>query len=204
MPETYTRGLGFSTGLSAGPIGAAAFAGKPVIISDLAGDAAWENYRELALSHGFSSFWSLPVLSTSGAVMGSLDIYCCDAREPSALELDLAERAADLVAIATERKRAEQEMLYKSVHDSLTKLPNRVLFLDRLHREFNRANRHPEHKFAVLFIDIDGFKKINDSLGHSIGDQLITAIGRRLTESLRLSDVVSLSTARNGLRERTS
>lgn len=191
LPETYTRGLGFSTGLSAGPIGAAAFAGKPVIISDLAGDAAWENYRELALSHGFSSFWSLPVLSTSGAVMGSLDIYCCDAREPSALELDLAERAADLVAIATERKRAEQEMLYKSVHDSLTKLPNRVLFLDRLHREFNRAKRHPEHKFAVLFIDIDGFKKINDSLGHSIGDQLITAIGRRLTESLRLSDVVS-------------
>jgi predicted signal transduction protein with EAL and GGDEF domain len=69
------------------------------------------------------------------------------------------------------------------------------LFLDHLRREFNRAKHDPNHKFAVLFVDIDGFKKVNDSLGHAFGDQLITEIGRRLTKSLRGYDTISRTTA---------
>src|SRR5262249_27587099 len=64
----------------------------------------------------------------------------------------------------TDRKRAEERLQHNAFHDALTDLPNRSLFLDRLNRAFNRARRHPDFRFAVLFIDIDDFKKFNDSL----------------------------------------
>ena len=91
----------------------------------------------------------------------------------------------------TERKRAEQMLVHNAFHDGLTDLPNRALFLDRLQHVVNLAKRHPDYKFAVLFIDVDEFKLYNDSLGHSAGDQLLIMIGQRLTSSLRREDTVS-------------
>ncbi len=77
------------------------------------------------------------------------------------------------------------------VADALTGLPNRVLFLDRLGRAIERAKRDPSHCFAVLFLDLDRFKVVNDSLGHRYGDELLVAISRRLEGSLRASDSIS-------------
>lgn len=91
----------------------------------------------------------------------------------------------------TERKRAEQMLVHSAFHDGLTDLPNRALFLDRLQHVVNLAKRHPNYKFAVLFIDVDEFKLYNDSLGHSAGDQLLIMIGQRLTASLRREDTVA-------------
>src|SRR5438270_1064691 len=91
----------------------------------------------------------------------------------------------------TDRKRAEEQLQHNAFHDALTDLPNRALFLDRLDRAFNRAKRHPEYKFAVLFVDIDDFKKFNDSLGHSAGDAVLIQIAERLSSSLRKDDTVS-------------
>ena len=91
----------------------------------------------------------------------------------------------------TERKRAEQMLVHNAFHDGLTDLPNRALFLDRLQHVVNLAKRHPNYKFAVLFIDVDEFKLYNDSLGHNAGDQLLIMIGQRLTGSLRREDTVS-------------
>ena len=79
------------------------------------------------------------------------------------------------------------------VADALTGLPNRLLFLERLERALERSKRHPEHRFAVLFLDLDRFKLINDSLGHCIGDMLLIAVSRRLEASIRSSDLVSRS-----------
>src|SRR5208337_5314917 len=70
----------------------------------------------------------------------------------------------------TDRKRAEDLLVHNAFHDGLTDLPNRALFLDRLGRAIAVARRHADFKFAVLFIDIDGFKVFNDSLGHATGD----------------------------------
>jgi len=91
----------------------------------------------------------------------------------------------------TERKRAEELLAHNAFHDGLTNLANRTLFLDRLGRALATSRRHADFKFAVLFIDIDGFKLFNDSLGHAAGDALLVQIARRLTACLRHADTVS-------------
>jgi len=87
---------------------------------------------------------------------------------------------------------------HNALHDALTDLPNRRLFLDRLRRAFERARKGPEYEFAVLFVDIDGFKTFNDTMGHRFGDELIVEIGHRLHRCLRFDDTVSrLAAAEN-------
>ncbi len=91
----------------------------------------------------------------------------------------------------TERKRAEEMLAHSAFHDGLTNLANRTLFLDRLGRALAISRRHADFKFAVLFIDIDGFKVFNDSLGHAAGDALLIQIAERLTACLRRVDTIS-------------
>jgi PAS domain S-box-containing protein len=91
----------------------------------------------------------------------------------------------------TERKRAEEALAHNALHDNLTNLPNRALFLDRVRHALALSQRHPSYKFAVLFIDLDEFKVFNDSLGHPAGDDLLIQIARRLTLSIRGIDTSS-------------
>jgi len=91
----------------------------------------------------------------------------------------------------TERKIAEEQLLHDAFHDALTGLPNRALFIERLGQALNSANQQQDYLFAVLFLDLDRFKVVNDSLGHLIGDQLLTALVRRLKASVRPGDTVA-------------
>jgi diguanylate cyclase (GGDEF)-like protein/PAS domain S-box-containing protein len=90
----------------------------------------------------------------------------------------------------TTRKKAEAQMTHSAEHDFLTDLPNRLLLNDRVHQAIILAERHRK-KVAVLFLDLDGFKHINDSLGHPIGDKLLQSITKRLVDCVRGSDTVS-------------
>ena len=88
----------------------------------------------------------------------------------------------------TAQKRAEAQLQHDALHDALTGLPNRALLVERLERAATRSRRHPSHRFAVLFLDLDGFKLVNDSLGHETGDRLLVALAPRIEGCLRSSD----------------
>ena len=89
----------------------------------------------------------------------------------------------------TERKRTEQQINYMATHDTLTGLPNRLMFSQLLNQAIRSAQRH-KRQLAVFFIDLDRFKTINDSLGHEAGDRLLKEMARRFKRSLRADDVV--------------
>jgi PAS domain S-box-containing protein len=109
-----------------------------------------------------------------------------------------AERLVIVNRDITGRKRAEEMLAHNALHDILTNLPNRNLFLDRVRHVLTLSRRHLSYKFAVLFIDVDDFKVFNDSLGHAAGDALIVQIGRRLAASIRGVDTLSRSVVTQG------
>ncbi len=91
----------------------------------------------------------------------------------------------------TQRKQTEAQLHRNAFYDALTALPNRVLFHDRLKQAFERSKRRNNYRFAVLFLDLDSFKEINDRFGHGMGDDVLVAIARRLESSLRSGDSVA-------------
>jgi diguanylate cyclase (GGDEF)-like protein/PAS domain S-box-containing protein len=102
-----------------------------------------------------------------------------------------AYRMAGSLTDLTRRKEAEERLLHDALHDSLTGLPNRTLFADRLHQAVARGRRRDEYSFAVLYVDLDQFKVVNDSLGHLAGDEVLVALARRLEACLRPGDTVA-------------
>jgi diguanylate cyclase (GGDEF)-like protein/PAS domain S-box-containing protein len=91
----------------------------------------------------------------------------------------------------TEWKLAETQLLHDAFHDSLTGLPNRTLFMDRLDRVVERSKRYPDHQYSVLFLDLDRFKEVNDQFGHSIGDMVLFELAGRMKKCIRAADTIA-------------
>lgn len=100
-------------------------------------------------------------------------------------------RVAGSVSDISERKRIEARLLHSAMHDQATGLPNRALLADRLEQAIKAQRRHPEAQFALLYMDLDHFKDINDSLGHSFGDRLLVAVAHRVQSCLREADTLA-------------
>src|ERR1041385_1444431 len=91
----------------------------------------------------------------------------------------------------SDRKRAEEQLMHEALHDALTGLPNRAWFIDQVRKSLARWKRRKQGAFAILFLDLDGFKGINDILGHSVGDQVLVAFSERLSSTVRPGDTVA-------------
>lgn len=112
-------------------------------------------------------------------------------RVNSFLEKKVTERTEELVSEIERRKKIEARLFHDAHHDNLTGLPNRALFTERLQQAVAHKRRHPEHHFAVLFLDLDRFKNINDTLGHSAGDEFLLDVSNRISDCVRDNDMVA-------------
>jgi diguanylate cyclase (GGDEF)-like protein len=191
LPGSYAQTLETQyVGPRSGFGAAAAYLGRQVLVRDIEADAQWDDCRSLALREGLRACWSTPIPGGERAVLGVLDVYFRTAREPSAECAELIARAADIARIAIERNEAERRIQQLAHYDALTGLPNRVMFGQALEQALHRAQRH-EQPLALLFVDVDRFKNINDALGHDAGDQLLREVAQRLRYCLRASDLVA-------------
>ena len=319
LPDAYMQALdGVQIGSGVGSCGTAAFEKRRVIVSDIANDPLWQDYRDLAAKHGLRACWSLPILSSRQQVLGTFAVYAETIHVPDDQELELLSSSSHLAGIAierhaseehlrllensiatlndivliteaepfdepgprivfvneaferltgytreevigktprilqgentqkseldriraalkkwepvraevinykkngeefwldlnivpladangwythwvaverdiTERKRTEQEIQYLAFYDPLTKLPNRQLLMDRLAQQLTSSGRS-EHCGALLFIDLDNFKILNDSHGHDMGDALLKQVAQRIVDAVRASDTVA-------------
>jgi diguanylate cyclase (GGDEF)-like protein/PAS domain S-box-containing protein len=145
----------------------------------------------LCIAHGLHGAWTVPIRDPDTSdFLGLLALYLPIAREATAGELALMDRARDLVALAIDRAEHTRQLGHLALHDTLTGLPNRALALDRLEHALARVG-DTESAVAVLFIDLDRFKLVNDGLGHETGDELLVAVARRLTTTVRRQDTVA-------------
>src|SRR5918995_1709506 len=182
---------GLVVGPEAGASGTAAFRREPVISADVARDPLWHESRQVALARGIRAAWSTPIIAADlDRVLGVLTVYFDEPRRPGPGEDGLLELAAHLADIAIERSHAQAKLAHQAAHDALTGLPNRVFFLDRITNALAKTQRS-RSSVAVLFLDLDRFKFINDSLGHDAGDRLLVALGKRLQEVIRPGDTVA-------------
>ena len=148
------------------------------------------SYRELLPGPMSGSTWSVPILSGTGNVLGAFVFSCSVARKPSEAELEVIGKAGRLAAIAVEQRQLTEKLAHQAHHDALTGLPNRSLFEEKLNQALAEA-RSSGRKLAVMFIDLDRFKQINDTLGHQVGDSLLQQVARRLGSCLRRTDVLA-------------
>jgi diguanylate cyclase (GGDEF)-like protein len=180
---------GVRVGPKAGSSGTAVHRREAVSVADIMCDPLLEDYRELAAARGYRSCWSTPILSHQSAVLGILAMCSTTAREPTEAETRLANVATRIAGIAIERKLAEERIHFMANHDALTGLPNRTLLKDRLEQAVLHAQRY-DRWVTVVFIDLDNFKFVNDSLGHNAGDELLKLVASRMVECVRATDTV--------------
>lgn len=153
-------------------------------------DPGWFPLRAAARANGLESLWIRPVGSVDRTEhVGAVLALRTDRRALGEGDVDLLEQSAHLVAIAIERQRATEALEHRALHDDLTGLPNRTLLLDRVGQALS-ASARDRTGVAVLFVDLDRFKNVNDTHGHAAGDAVLVEVAERLGGVLRGGDTV--------------
>jgi len=151
---------------------------------------AGENLAAAMSAQGYGEFLAVPIRDQQGTVNGFLVVFTADTSQVDDALRRVAHEMAQIAAIAFDQDRLVQHWVERAQYDALTKLPNRVLLADRMQQLVREAERHG-HPFAVLLLDLDGFKPINDTLGHQAGDALLCEVAERFQACVRGPDTVA-------------
>ncbi|WP_215035713.1 EAL domain-containing protein [Bacillus sp. ISL-37] len=192
LPPVYNAAVdGMPIGPTAGSCGTAAFFKKSVVVTDIENDPLWEHYRELALPYDLKACWSSPVFDDDQRVIGTFGMYYCSTRSPREKDRKIIEKATDLTSLVIQHYRAKEKIDFMAYHDALTGLANRRRFDERVQNAIAETNLEQEEKMSLMFLDLDRFKYVNDSLGHSIGDRLLVHVSDKLKDCLGDGDLFS-------------
>ncbi|MEY2399996.1 MAG: hypothetical protein QOJ08_107 [Ilumatobacteraceae bacterium] len=194
--ESALRFERLQTELGEGPCLTAYESGKAISVSDLSQDERFPDFAPAAVAAGLAAVFTFPLREGNGR-LGALDLYRDTPGELDQHDMDAAQTLADVTsaylinAQAREAARVASDLYHHSaLHDSLTRLPNRLLLQERLGHAVQRAKRSHTNT-AVLFVDLDQFKLVNDTYGHQVGDELLLAVAQRLSGYVRSGDTLA-------------
>lgn len=191
LPKAYCEAVhGLENGPDVGSCGTSTYTGKRVIVENIDTDPKWAKIKHVALPHGMRCCWSEPIKNSSGKVLGAFGMYYNHTAVPNEEESKDLTSAARLASIVMERDQAQKQIRALAYTDELTALPSRAFFYQNLEKKIQVASRY-NRRFGLLYIDLDNFKNVNDTLGHSAGDILLKAISDRLQNTCRDIDFVA-------------
>ena len=172
-----------------GASGAAVYSNELITIDDVQCHPNWRQYREVAKLAGLNSAWSQPIRAKDGVLLGAFTIYQRSSGLPNPSDVVRIENYANLAVLIIERHRSEEMIRNLAFFDTLTALPNRRLLADRLNLAMALSKRSGRYG-ALMFLDLDDFKPLNDTHGHAVGDLLLIQVAQRLSICVREIDTV--------------
>lgn len=191
LPQEYCDAVnGLIYGPDVGSCGTSTFTRERVLVEDIAADPKWEKLKHVALKHGLHSCWSEPITNSTGDVVGAFGMYANHPSLPNQDELKDLSSATRLAGIVIERDQAQKRIQRLAYTDEVTGLASRANFYQKLEESIKISDRY-DRRFALLYIDLDNFKNINDSLGHDAGDTVLSSIAKRLESTIRDIDYIA-------------
>lgn len=191
LPKAYCDAVhGLEYGPEVGSCGTSTYTGKRALVECIETDPKWKDIKHVALPHGMRSCWSEPIISSSGKVLGAFGMYYNHPALPNEEESNDLRAAARLTSLVMERDQSQKRIKELAYTDELTGLASRAFFYQHLENAIKVSSRH-KRRFGLLYIDLDDFKDVNDSLGHDAGDLLLKRIAEQLLLTCREADFVA-------------
>ncbi|NJO24458.1 MAG: EAL domain-containing protein [Sphingomonadales bacterium] len=190
LPDHYRQAIdGVAIGPNIGSCGTAAFHAGRIEVVNIATDPLWKDFKALALPLGLQACWSSPIVAHDQKVIGTFAFYFRTPRGASTFERDVVATSVHLCAIAIEQWQTHKQINQLAFHDPLTRLGNRAMLKDRLGGILETAAKTSK-RVALLYLDLDGFKAINDLHGHAQGDELLCQIANKLSAIAENADLI--------------
>lgn len=191
LPAAYNQAVdGLIPGPFTGSCGAAAFHGEMLIAEDLLTHPNWQDYQQFIALANVRSCWSIPIKNADGRVLGTFGIYQRQVAKPDATFTQKMQTFSNLAELAISRSLLAEKIRRMAFYDELTGLANRRLLDERL-QQILAVNKRNHRVSALMFLDLDNFKPINDLYGHKTGDEVLKAFAVRLQSLVRQTDTVA-------------
>ncbi len=201
LPVEFRNSInGLTVGSAPGACSAAAHRNEVVITPSMATDPEWEGLRQKVLESKLAACWSAPIRGVRWAadrrerdevwVLGTVAFYYDEPRSPTTRDLRVLEMTSALASLAINTARTHEKIGRQGLYDSVTGLPNRKVFTEKLRESLDPVTPHDD-KLAVLLLDLDHFKEVNDTFGYAVGDFLLRSVAERLVAYRRPSDMLA-------------